>query len=72
MEYNNFTMKKSKLVQLRESRGLSRYKVAQDTGITYNTLTRLEDPKFIRISRTHIRILKAYYGEELTLEHLLE
>ncbi|MGI9251158.1 MAG: helix-turn-helix domain-containing protein [Pseudohongiellaceae bacterium] len=64
-------MKKSKLIELRESRNLSRYRVAEDTGIPYNTLARLEDPNGKQIGRAELRILSEYYGSDLTLEHFL-
>ncbi len=64
-------MKKSKLIALRESRDLSRYRVAEDTGTPYTTLARLEDPDGKQIGRAEMRILVEYYGRGLTLEHFL-
>jgi DNA-binding XRE family transcriptional regulator len=64
-------MKKSRLQQLRERRELSRYRVAQDTGIPYATMMRLEDPTLERMSRKHLRLLVDYFGPELTLADLL-
>ncbi len=64
-------MQNSKLKQLREARGLSRYKVAQETGIPYATMIRLEDPSRERMSKSHLRLLVKFFGPELTLDHLL-
>ena len=60
----------SKLVILRESLNLSRYKVAQDTGIPYDSLAHLENPEKPQINRGHLRTLVNYYLEETELEEL--
>ncbi len=61
----------TKLERLRERRGLSRYRLAQETGIPYNTLKRLEQASTDSISRDHLRRLHAYYGRELQVVTLL-
>ena len=38
-------MAESKLIEFRESRGLTRYRVAKDLGVTNQSLARLEDPE---------------------------
>lgn len=62
---------KTKLILLRESRELSRYRVAQDTGIPYNALMRLESGSASRLPIKWIRTLREYYGDALTLEHFI-
>ncbi len=67
-------MTDSKLERLRISRNLSRYRVAEDTGIPYPTMCRLEDPSLERMSRKHLRLLVKYFaglGIELTLADFL-
>lgn len=61
----------SRLRALRERRNLSRYRVAEDTGIPYATMTRLENPDLERMSRKHIRLLVKYFGPELILDDFL-
>ena len=57
-------MTNSKMIILRESLGLTRYKVAQDTGIHYDTLARIENPDTPTINRGHLRTLQEYYLEQ--------
>ena len=62
----------TKLTRLRERRGLSRYRVAKDTGIPFNTLKRIEEHETDSISRENLRRLRDYYGRELTLNTVLQ
>ena len=64
-------MSKSKLIEFRESRNLTRYRVAKDIGVSNNVLARLEDPGTPKIDRELVRKLVEYYGPDLTLAHLL-
>ncbi len=64
-------MSKSKLIEFRESRNLTRYKVAKDIGVSNNVLARIENPDTPTIGRDLLRKLVEYYGAELTLEHFL-
>lgn len=64
-------MTKTGLIQLRESRGLTRYRVAKDLDVAYDALARIEDGDRPKIDRELLRQLAEYYGSDLTLEHVL-
>ena len=67
-------MEASKLKEIRQELSISQYQIQKDTGIAYNTLTRIFDTSFDRISRSHMRLLRDFFkkhGKELTLEDFL-
>lgn len=67
-------MTKSKLIEKREALGLTRYQVSKDTGIAYDTLARIENPRLPTIPRVHLRTLAEYYllkGQPLCLVEVL-
>lgn len=64
-------MSTSRLAQIRERQNKSRYQVSKDTGINYDTLSKLENLRGPLIRREHMRKLQEYYDVELTVEDFL-
>lgn len=61
----------TKLQELREDRGLTRWKVAKETGVPYNTLKRLEERASDQVNLAFLKTLADYYGQPLDVRHLL-
>lgn len=62
---------KTKLQQIREDRGETRYSVAAATKVPYSTLTRLEERASDNVNLAHLKTLADYYGQPLDVRHLL-
>lgn len=61
----------TRLQELREEQGLTRYEVAKRTGVPYNTLKRLEMLESETVNLGHLKTLANFYRQPLDVRHLL-